>query len=169
MAPLATEGELDDYLQRSVPPAQAALAVAGASGIVRSYCQWEISREEAVTFKVDGSGTRVLSLPSLYITDVTSIAVNTVPVDLADVTWAKRGQIYRYAGWARWSTVEVECDSGYTDVPDVIKIVTLSLAARHVNNPQGLKSAAVGSVQRTYAETQLNRLELALLDAFRLP
>lgn len=169
MDPLVTEGDLNDYLQRPVPPNQAALAVVGASGIVRSHCRWEISREEAVTFKVDGSGSQVLGLPSLYVTDVTSVAVNTVPLDLADLRWSKRGQLYRSTGWARWSTVEVECDSGYTDIPDVIKIVTLSVAARYVNNPQGLRSATVGAVQRTYANTQLNSLELALLDAFRLP
>lgn len=153
-----------------MPPDQAALALAGASGIVRTYCRWEISREEAATFKVDGSGVRVLSLPTLHITDVTSVEVDGTPLTVnTDVFWATRGQLYRAEDWPRWSTVEVVADSGYVDTPDVIKIVTLSLAARLVANPSALKSAAVGAVQRTFADTRLNSLELALLDAFRLP
>lgn len=169
MDPLITAGDLDDYLQRPVPPPLAALAVAGASGIVRSHCRWNISREEAVTFKVDGSGTTVLSLPTLHITDVTAVTVDGETVDLDDVYWLSRGQLHREQGWPRWARADVECDSGYTDIPDVIKIVALSLAARYIGNPQALKSATVGAVQRVYAAPQPNSLELALLDSFRLP
>lgn len=169
MHPLVSAGELDEYLQQSVPPDTAALAVAGASGVVRTYCRWAISRETDVTFTVDGSGTQILGLPSLYLTNVTSVTVDGVPVDLADVRWSQRGQLYRSAVWPRWSRIEALVDSGYTETPDVIKIVCLSLAGRFVSNPQALKRAIVGAVQRVYADTRATSLEIALLDAFRLP
>lgn len=169
MDPLITAGDLDDYLQRPVPPDQAALAVAGASGIIRSRCRWNISREVGVTFKVDGSGTYVLNLPTLRLTDVLSVTVDGGPVDVDDLRWSTRGQLYRDTVWPRWSMIEAVVDSGYPDNPDVVKIVALSLAARYIGNPQALKSATVGAVQRVYATPEPNPLELALLDAFRLP
>lgn len=162
-------GELDDYLQRSVPYEQAALAVAGASGIVRAHCQWDISREENVVFKLNGSGTPVLSLPTLQLTAVHAVTVNGEAVDSGDYRWARRGQIYRTTNWSRWDHIDAEVDSGYTATPDVVRIVALSLAARIVSNPNALKSATVGAVQYTYPGAELNRLEMSLLDKFRLP
>lgn len=168
MDPLITGDELNEYLQRPVPADQAALAVAGASGIVRAHCRWTISREVAVTFTLGGVGGRVLGLPTLFMDAVHSVTVDGEPLDASSYYWDPTGQLYRTDGWTRWSKVEVVVDSGYVEIPDVVKIVALSIASRLVNNPGALKSATVGAVQRTYADPQLNRLELALLDVFRL-
>lgn len=169
MDPLVTGAELNDYLQRTVPPAKAALALEGASGIVRAYCGWDISRAEQVTFTVDGSGTTVLGLPTLHVTAVIAVAVNGVPLEEGTYSWSQRGQLYRDTAWSRWSQVGAEVDSGYTDIPDVVRIVALSIASRLLDNPSGLKAATVGAVSRTFAAPNLNTVELALLDRFRLP
>lgn len=169
MDPLITTVELEEYLQRAIPAEQADLAVTGASGIVRTRCRWDISEELGATFKLDGSGSRVLSLPSLLITDVMSVSVDAVPLDMAEVRWSRRGQLYRLVCWPAWSAVEVVADSGYAVIPDVIRLVSLSVAARIISNPEALRSATVGSVQRTWGDTSMNSVELCLLDQYRLP
>lgn len=169
MDPLVSAEELGDYLQRPVPPAAAALAVAGASGIVRAYCQWDITAQDAITFTVTGTGSRVVGLATLHLRDVTSVTVDDVLIDPGDYRWSARGQLYNLStAWPRWSTIDVVVDAGYDDPPDVVKIVALSLASRYLSNPHGLKAATVGAVQQTYAGPELNSLELALLDCYRL-
>lgn len=169
MDPLITTGELDDYLQRAVPPAPAALAVQGASGAVRGYCRWGISQELAVTLRVTADGGRALCLPTLHLTAVDAVSVDGVALAAGSYRWVGRGQLYRDAPWPRWSTVEVVCDHGYAEVPDVVRLVALGVAARYASNPENLRIASVGSVQRTFAALGLTNLESGLLDEFRLP
>jgi len=171
MTPLATPEELNAYTRRTVDPVLADLLLAGATGTVQTYCGWGINAEAAVTFTVDGSGSQVLSLPTLELTDVQSVTVNGVALDPAtDYKWSRRGQLYRCAGvWSTWSQIDAVVDHGYVTAPDVLKIVALALASRFIDNPQALKSAQVGSVSRTWSDSMLTSLEMALLDAYRLP
>lgn len=167
MDPLVTVDELSAYLQRTVPAETGALAVAGASGAVRAHCGWDIAYEDGVQFELDGSGSRVLNLPTLHLIAVYAVYVNGEELDPDGYRWARRGQLYRDTPWPRWQGVVADCEHGYAAIPDVVKIVTLGQAARYLANPEALKIAAVGSVQRTYAD--LTSLDLALLDQYRLP
>jgi hypothetical protein len=171
MAALVTVGDLQTHLQREVDQASAELAVAGASGAVRSYCRWDISREDA-TFVVAGSGTRVLNLPTLHLVDVLAVRLDD-GTELVrgggdeDYLWAKRGQLYCSAGWpGPFRHVEVDCVHGYDPVPDVVRLVTLTVAAREYTNPMHLRDASVGSVTRRF---DMTALDMALLDTYRLP
>jgi hypothetical protein len=165
--PLATPAELDTYLQRPVNPDVALLAVQGASGAVRAQCQWSISQQSAVTLRVDALGwSPVLTLPTMHLTAVTEVRLNGDVLTPGNYRWSARGQLYRPAGWGDWTVVEVDCTHGYDPVPDVVRLVTLSMAARYVSNPDAVRIAAVGSVQRTYFE--LTALDENLLDPYRL-
>lgn len=167
MDPLITVGELADYLQRPVDPARGPLVVAGASAAVRAHCRWDLSYDPAATFTVDGNETRVLNLPTLNLIAVDEVRVNGVALLDSEFRWARRGQLFRDAGWSRWQQIDVDCEHGYAPAPDVVRIVALGLAARYLSNPESLKIATVGSVQRTYND--LTSLDLSLLDAYRLP
>lgn len=164
---LITEAELHEYLQRPIDPAAAALAVAGATGAVRSYCGWTISREIDTTLSAAGTDTRVVGLPTMALTSVGEVRVDDVVLAEDKYRWSLRGQLYCADGWPDWTRIDVDCDHGYLPVPSVVKIVGLGIAARYLTNPESLKIATVGSVARTYAD--MTALDAALLDRYRLP
>jgi hypothetical protein len=169
MSILATEAELEIHLQRPIATDVAALALAGASAVVRGYCGWDLLRED-VTFMLDGTGTLVLPLPTLLLIDVAEIRVDGVAIasTLAfQPKWTRRGQIFWAEGWEADCKVEVDCTHGYDDVPDLVRLVALTVAARIVDNPTDVKAASAGSVSRTY-DSSLSALELRLLGPYRL-
>lgn len=170
MDPLITTAELNVYLQRTIDPEVAALAVASASGIIRDYCGWSISAE-TTTFVVDGSGTVLLNLPTLRLISVEEVRVNGAPV--TDYVWAARGQLWRAAGWpAEFRCAEADCTHGYEQTPDAVRAVGLSLAGAAALNPAGsLKSKTVGAVTHTYndAHDVLTELQAFQLSGYRLP
>lgn len=173
MDPLITRGEFEAYLQRPVDPAPADLAIAGASGTIRAHCGWVISRETDVTLYVAGTGSPVLSLPTLMLLDVTEVRVDGDVIDPAAYAWARRGQILRGVPqsparplWTAWSRVEVDCTHGYDPIPDAVKLVALSKAALHYSNPETVRVATTGSVSRTYFDVA--PLDAAILDAYRI-
>lgn len=168
MSTLATDTELNTHLQRTVDPDVAALALAGASGLVRDFCGWNLTRE-TVTFHVDTDYTQFfLNLPTLHLVDVLEIRVEGVAVDMDQPIpprWLRRGQLCW--NWPMHRKVEVDAVHGYDDTPDLVRLVTLTVAGRIVSNPDDVKSASVGSVSRTF-DTSLSALELRLLDPYRL-
>lgn len=180
MATLATVGELETHLRKTFDDqVQADLALVLASGAVRAYCGWELARETA-TFQVDGTGGTVLTLPTLELIDVTEIRINDEQQDLGlpvtdydRITWWRKGQLYRHAGWPASSVIEVDCLHGYDPVPDLIKLVTLDLASRTIANPEGLVAATVGQVSKTWAQPSsgsqtMSALHERLLDRYTL-
>lgn len=184
MEPLVSVAELEKYIQRSVDPETGALAVAGASGIIRDFCRWPISIER-VTFTVDGSGTVVCSLPTLRLVGVDEVRIDGVVVEFADYvaltsvpltsyTWSENGQLYRPVGWpARARCIQADVVHGYDSTPDTIRAVGLKLAARSVENPVGLVLKTVGQVTRTFdsrtGSEDLSQLQMAQLAGYRLP
>lgn len=168
MAALASAADLDLHLQRSIAPDVAALALAGASGAVRSYCGWGLLRE-TTTFTVDGTGSTVLDLPTLYLVSISDVLVDGLAINPDDVQPVvhPRGQLVWANIWPNLTKVEVEAVHGYDPVPDIAKLLTLTIAARIINNPDNLRSASVGTVTRSY-DAKLTALDMRLLDQFRL-
>lgn len=180
MAALATVGELETHLQRTFDDqGQAEQVLALASGAVRAYCGWELARE-TTTFQVDGQGGTVLTLPTLELIDVTAIRIDGEPqtlglpvTDYGRITWWKKGQLFRHAGWPVNAVIEVDGVHGYDPVPDLVKLVTLDIAAVNLSNPEGLVSATVGQVSKQWAQPSsgsrtMSALHERLLDRYTL-
>jgi hypothetical protein len=166
MDPLVTAEDLASYLQRDLDRSTADLAVAGASGAVRGWCLWDLSAAE-VTFTVDGSGSRVLALPTLHLESVEEVRVDGEVIDPSGYTWSAGGLLERAAGWPRrFRAVDVDCHHGYDPIPDLLRLVSLERAARQYDNPQRLASKSVGGVSQSY---ELTELEMAQLGPYRLP
>lgn len=175
MLPLATVGELETHLQRPMDPDVALQALQLASGAVRAFCKWDVSRTPADTLQAEGNATMVLTLPTLHLNAVSAVRVNGVSIDITSpaLSWSRRGQLYRPFGWAKFAQIDVDCDHGYDPVPDLVKMCVLDMAARQGSNPQGLASATVGSVSQTYAtagssDSTLTALHERLLDRYSL-
>lgn len=178
MEPLATVGELELHLQRPVDEDRAKQALQLASGAVRAFCNWDITQQDT-TFEVAGNGTIVLTLPTMFLNSVAAVRVNGTVVDITTpgLSWTRRGQLIRMAGWASFSTVQVDCNHGYPpgEIPDLIKLITLEMSCRAMTNPEGLASAKVGAVTRTFAAgsgsnsgAKLTYLDERLLDRYRI-
>lgn len=176
MEPLATLAELEAHLQHPVDPASGQLALENASGAVRAYCGWRIDRA-AETFFCDGTGTSLLSLPTLYLHTVAQVLLDGVVLDEAagDYGWSHHGQLWRVAGWPALPRIaQADVVHGFDPAPDACRAVTLNLASRQTVNPLGLRSATVGTVTRAYsteahASQGMTALDAALLAPFRLP
>lgn len=177
MQPLATAGELQTHLQRPIDPDVAAQALQLASGAVRAFCKWDLSPVMTETLQAEGNGTAVLSLPTLNLLSVVQVRVDGVPIIFGAplVSFSKRGQLYRSAGWPRFASIDVDCVHGYDPAPDLVKLVVLDLCGRQMNNPQGLVSATVGSVSQTFAsasgsgsDSGLSALHERLLERYSL-
>lgn len=168
MAALASAADLDLHLQRSLAADVAALALAGASGAVRAYCGWGLLRE-STTFTVDGNGSTVLDLPTLYLVSTSAVRVGGLAIDPAgpQPVVHPRGQLVWANVWPSLTKVEVEAVHGYLTTPDIVKLLTLTIAARIINNPDNLRSASVGTVSRSY-DAKLTALDMRLLDQYRL-
>lgn len=180
MDALVTPEQLAAYLQRDLDRASAELAIAGASGAARSYCQWAIAPSVEETWTLDGSGTPVLSLPTLRLTAVSAVAIDGTPVDpttgaaglISQYAWSANGQLYRAEGWpARFACVQVTAVHAYDTAPDEVALVVLAVAGRALNNPEGLQHKQVGQVSRSWEKgrpAELSDLECRLLDRYRL-
>lgn len=174
-APLATLADLEAHLGRPVDPAVGDAALTNASGLVRAWCGWVVSRELAVTFITQGTGSPLLSLPTLHLAAVASVTVEGVdlppdPFDPEGYDWYREGQLLRTTGWPTWPrSVKVVADHGWDPVPDAVRAVTVTVAGRQVDNPGNVRQEAVGTVIRQYHEVRITDLDLAVLAPFRLP
>lgn len=173
MEPLASVEDLEVYLGRPVSDIpQADMLLTVASGAVRAYCGWELSLQTSVTMYAEGAGTSLMTLPTLCLLRVNEVRADGQIVDPAEYPYkhSRKGQIWGY--WVCAVQYEFDIDHGYDPVPDVLKLVTMDLASKHLANPEGLTSATVGQVSRTWGNktggTPMTPLHAALLDRYSL-
>jgi hypothetical protein len=176
MARFAEAADLEDFLQNDVTTAPAELALDIASGIVRAYVGWSIS-QETVVLVTEGDGGNALWLPTKLLTAVTSVEVDGELLTFGDhYRWTSSGRLRRIgASWPCLErSIEVTFTHGYNPVPDDIKGITLALAGRLYDNPEGLRSWSVDGLSETIANPSsdaglaLTTVEKAALDSYLL-
>lgn len=140
-----------------------------AEALVRSYCGWHIApSRSAETATVRGSDSALLFLPSLYVTEVTSVTRDgtLLAVD-TDYVWNSAG-ILRVLGGGIWGDVDVVVvfTHGHDFPPAEVTAVVQALAQRAISNPGSLLRTQKGPFADTYSQTGSNQsLPIALLDA----
>lgn len=183
--PLATQADLEDALQRSLDPSQAAFAIRRASARVRKYCRQEITLVENDTVTLPAGG-RILRLPQRPV-----VVDDTHPLTVVELfgvsnqeytalegrdftrigTELTRGEQWwapsRLMGWpfmrpmGIWADrVRVTYSHGYAEVPDDIVDVVCDLAAMNLTNPQGLRSESIDDYSRTFAAETIGGAQL---------
>lgn len=125
-SPLVTPTELTDY-QNGDPE----LAIAIATGQIRDYCGWHITPSVTETVTVDGPCSHVLTLPTLYLTAVSSVVEEGVTVSADEFDWSDSGYLRRrrctWTGKPRGIIVGIT--HGYEEVPPAVKAAALALAS----------------------------------------
>jgi len=146
--------------------------LAQASAIIRSHCGWDIWPADDVDLTVDGSGAAILFLPSLLITEITSMVEDGIELEEGvDYEWSAVGFAKRIG--ASWTSslrgVAVEITHGYEEAPEDVRSVCLGAASRAVSSPAGVKQEASSGVSVTYAVPGgLNDYELAVLESYQI-
>ena len=93
-------------------------AIDAALAAARRYCGWHVSPSKSETIVVDGPGGRVLSLPTLNLTAVTSVTELGIAVDVSKLDRSQRkGTLTKQFGcWTgRDGAISVEITHGYTE------------------------------------------------------
>lgn len=174
--PLIEQADLEAALQRTLDPAQAAMAIRRASARVRKYARQQFTLVENETITLPGNG-RILRLPQrpIVVDDTHPLAI----VELFGIgneeyaalegrdftrigTELTRGEQWwaptRLMGWpwlrpqGIWAQrVRVTYSHGYTEVPDDVVDIVLDLAQMNMTNPQGLRSESIDDYQRVFA------------------
>ena len=171
---IATVGDLEFWIGRIIDDTDAAQqAIDIASSIVITYCNHSIEQVSNDVIVLDGNGTNTLLLPAYPVTNVDSIEVDGEALDPDDYKWSSKGWIKRVDGLLfpnQPGIIEVTYDHGYASVPDAIKGVVLSLAARINDGSSGIKQETIGSYSVTYGDPSpvLRANEQAVLDAFKV-
>jgi len=179
--PFVTAKQLSDYTNGKVPSSHPALAalLAGASAGLRRYCGWHIGPTRREELVVDGSGGKLLLLPTLHIVQVHLVTEHGhEPLPGDEVEWSQIGTIRSRTRWTeRFRGIAVDLDHGYdlVEIPDVAQIVQ-QVVATALASPMGATREQAGALAVTWATTAPNvagglsllERDLALLEPYRL-
>ena len=138
-----------------------------AEALVRSYCGWHIAPSRtAVELTLRPSYGTVVLLPSLMVTDVTSVVEDGTALAVDDdFTWDENGVLTRLGTWAA-DPIVITFDHGYNTPPADVTAIVQSVAQRGLDNPSSLVRVQKGPFADTYSQTGFNQsLPIALLDA----
>lgn len=159
MVALVTSDELETVKGLGLPTAQADALLDQASEVVRDRCGWHIAPEAiGAELTLDGIDSPYLSLPTLFLTDVTAVLENGDPVDLADITWSQYGVLERVS--ARWTKerrgIVATIDHGYAGTPAGVAAVVMDMVARASASPRGEVRTQTGPFSVTYSQPAFN-------------
>jgi hypothetical protein len=167
MAPLATVLDWPNFTTAPVP-GNAEFLLEAASGVIRTYTEWSISREVVVDHRIDGPGGTLLLLPTLLLESVQAVEVDGEAV--TDYTWSTLGMLERAAGWPRaFGAISASYTHGYATVPAEIKSYTVSVAAAAAASVAGKVQESIGDWSATYAtvERVFGSMGRTVLDRYR--
>lgn len=187
LAPLASTAQLAAHLGvSSIDATIGGQALAGASGVVRDFCDWQISQVIQDTFVLDGNGTGLICMPTGLVTQVYSVQLDYMILQplVHDGTvagqygyeWGTHGTLERGPMWY-WPKgrrrVTVVLDHGYATIPDSVVGVTCAVAARAMDNPESVRMRRVGETSETYDGAALTAYglspnDMVILGRYRL-
>jgi hypothetical protein len=136
-----------------------------AQALVAAYCGWHIAPSKAETITLDGPGSATLLLPTLYVTQLTSVTSDGITVDPEDYDWSEAGIVELRCGVfsSRFRGVTVGLTHGYANMPADVLAVIAQLDAGGF----GPQVAQVGQVR---VQTAAGMVAAdAILDRYRLP
>lgn len=160
---LATVEDLELYSDEQIDAPE--LLLSAASAIVRGYCGWGITQEVA-TFRLTGSGTQSMHLPTMRLAGVSTVKV--AGTALAGWDWTYDGVLTSYRPFPFGRRIDVACTHGYEIIPADIVAVTCATALKLHLNPAGATSETIAGYSTSYGQL-LAQHEKWILDRYRMP
>lgn len=173
MIAFATIDDLSAYMNKPIPAddATAELALSLASDAVRAYCRQDVS-QATTTEVLEGTGSTLLMLAQTPVSSVGLVKVDGTTVESSAYAFTQFGALYRKVGtWPGvFSRIEVTYTHGWPEVPGPVKAATLSVAARIIDSPAGVRQETIGAYSVTYTNgvPALLETETLSLDPYRL-
>lgn len=129
--------------------------IAQASKRVRKHCRWHIYPSLANdSLTVDGSGTAVLDLPTLYVASVASVVENGVTlVAGTNYEWADYGCLFRIDGqeWTKKKRgVVVTLTHGFDTLPEDVEGVVAEMVSAALEASFGTTSDSGEGISAVY-------------------
>lgn len=170
---------LDDF--RTIAPnlsatdEQVAQVLGSVSQAIRDICGWHVGPSLECSFTGEGEG-RLLMLPAMGVTAVSSLAVGGVEIDPADFEWTAAGMV-RLKGACfpeDWRSAECTYTAGFST--ESLAQIAAQIASNSIAASPGVREEHAGSVGITYNETgagitggvSVLPRDLALLAPYRL-
>jgi len=136
-----------------------------AQALVTAYCGWHIAPSKTETLTLDGPGTRTLLLPSLHVTEITSVVNEGTELDTDAYDWSDAGIVELRHGWfsRRLRGLTVTLTHGYDTMPaDVAAVI-----AQIDGTGFGPQAVQVGQVRVETASGIVTAS--SILDRYKLP
>ena len=158
-------GRDDEETQRQL---DAALAAA------RNYCGWHVTPLIAdAQITLDGSGDRLLVLPTLSMTELSEVDEDGTELNLADLHWSARGLVAKRTG-AYWTSmfgaITVIFSHGFSAAPDFDAVILSAIDRGAFSADDGAR--VIGPFQYsdpvTTAGAVFTDAERAVLDRYSL-
>lgn len=172
MSPLVSVDNWGDY-SKSPPPDNAETLLLAASGSIRSYCGWNITREVVEDAELDAYGGPLLALPTLHLVSIEALyEEDSYLEDRVDYRWSRRGLIRRKPKGKCWPSeygcIRYSITHGYETCPAELAALTIGLAKRADTVPTGILQKQVGGISLQFKDVPLDSAEKGVLDAYAL-
>lgn len=151
----------DDLVNFPGAPFSSATVMA-AAGQIRRICGWHIAPEITETLILDHDGGQVLHLPSLYVSDVTSVKslIGRTPRDLTGWRWTGAGMIEGNFPTG-FRSVEVTLRHGYVECPpDLLPVLASRTQRRAMQESLGARSVSYSADGDRAFESTLDSYKL---------
>lgn len=152
-----------------------------AYAAVRNYCNWHVMPSKVDTVTLNGpEGGRLLSLPTLQLTALTTVVEDGVTLNVSDLRWSVNGLVRKKSGacWSRfYRSIVVTMTHGYDVALDfnqaVLEAVDTTTLKVGTGGTGGLKRKKVDDVEREWqtvsaALTYESGLNESLLNQYRI-
>lgn len=144
--------------------------VDAAVATLRRIAGWHIAPSITETVTVDGPATKLLVLPTLWLTSVTAVrdVSGATPIALSNWRAARAGMLRRVGGWPRgFLTVTADIVHGYATTPPELFPVVAGLCNLIMLDPD-VAQESLGSWSVTARET-LGTTQAETLGGYTLP
>lgn len=167
VTPQSLVADSGGQLKASDPRLQAACEAASAA--VRRYCRWHVAPVIEETITLDGSGGKVLQLPSMRVVDVIELKIGGFLVPPDQYAWSEVGLVELHGDlgcWCRfpkrYRSVEVTLQHGFDTAPDLSALAS-QIARFALASPMGRTREQAGQVAVSWGTAQgMNFSESAL-------
>lgn len=136
----------------SATDAQVTQVLDSVSQAIRDICGWHVGPSLECTYTGEGEG-RLLMLPAMGVTAVSSLVVGGVEMEPADFEWTAAGMV-RLKGACfpdEWRSVECTYTAGFST--DSLAQIAAQIASNSIVASPGVREEHAGSVGITYNET----------------
>lgn len=144
-------------------------ALSAYSAAIRAHCGWHVAPSLACVATLDGG--RVLRLPAMAVSAVSSVSVGTLEADPSSYEWSSSGlvRLVRPCAAARagWRSVRVAYTAGLDSAPDLSAALVALVSEFLVAHP-GISSQTAGGTSVGYSLSVGVRSHASELAPYRL-